>query len=121
MVDTITRRSLYEVTPLTSSQGVVTCNYFEGKGGVQIIYGPHSMSLSAFQASMHAIIPQQDVTSVTLLGNPAYADWLGSTSNPNPNDYFLHVLKGSDYLQVGAAEPLATLEALAAAVVPTMN
>jgi len=108
------------MTPLISDQGVVTCNYVEGRAGIQIIYDPHSMSLSEFQAYMHGFSRQQDITSVTVLGNPAFADWLGTASNPNPNDYFLYVLKGNDYVQIGGAEPLATLEALAAAVIPTM-
>ena len=105
---------------MTSSQGVVTCNYFEGNGGVQIIYGPHSTSLTAFQASMR-VLPQQHVASVTVLGNPGYAQWLGSASNPSLNDYLLYVLKGTSYLQIGGAEPLTTLESLAAAIIPTMK
>jgi hypothetical protein len=78
------------------------------------------MSLSTFQASTHGMIRQQDITPVTVLGDPAYADWLGTASHTSPHDYFLYVLKGNDYLQIGRAEPLATLEALAAAVIPTM-
>jgi len=120
-VDAIVDRSLQEGTPLISDQGVVTCNYVEGRGGIQIIYGPQSMSLSEFQAYIHGFNRQQDITSVTVLGNPAFADWLGTASNPSPNDYFLYVLKGNDYLQIGGAEPLATLEALGAAVIPTMR
>jgi hypothetical protein len=119
-INSVLHGSFAELPPLTSGQGVVSCNYVKDGSGVLIIYGRHVTTVAQFEASMRSQAHQHGFAQVTALGYPAYSDWFGSASHPN--SYFLYVLKGSSgYLQIDGAQPLSKLEALATVVLPSMS